>query len=58
MNTHVTESIAPFLYFMFDNPAVEHELWIGGVYDGKGSVMSFHTEVGNAISLIRFNEMQ
>ena len=43
--------------FMFANPYDQDELWLGGMYDRRGSILRFNKEIGIAIGGYRFKRM-
>ena len=58
MNSHTTNVVPPFLYFMIENPLDQDELWLGGLYDSQGTILSFNKEIGLNIKGYRFTRMQ
>ena len=56
-NTHITEEIPPLFSFMLSDPVDNEALWLGGIYNAKGAIVSFNTEVVNAMAYIRFDRM-
>ena len=57
LNTFEQNDIAPLLNFMFANPYDQDELWLGGMYDRRGSIIRFNKEIGIAIGGYRFKRM-
>ena len=45
------------LDYMFADPTDSEMLWMGGVYDARAAIISFHKVNGNTQGQVRFDKM-